>query len=582
MKNRVLQGLLVLTLALCGATCAQGQKKATTSAPKPAATKAATPVAAKPPAGATATRPNVAPNGANHAATSGPGTRSTTSTTAARTNAPTVTHGPGGGSTVHTADNKTFTKGPTGHVESFKGAHGEEAHFNRDGHVRDIRSGNMHIEHGPGGTRRVEMERPDHSRLVMEGHGRGYVARPYSFHGHAYDHREYYVNGVRYSRFYHPYYYNGVYLHGYVPGVYYAPAFYGWAYSPWAQPYPYAWGWGASPWYGYYGAYFTPYPVYSAPALWLTDYMISQQLQAAYQAGVAAGASGAVGQLNRPAGGGHLVYASYEPAQASKAVTLTPAIKQMVSDEIQAYLTAEGSAAKTAGDEGTGGLDKVLSNGKPHVFVASAALTVSPSSGDCALTDGDVVQATGAPAGGATTLNVTVLAGKSTDCATGSAVPVKLDDLQEMQNAMMANVDQGLAELKTHPGQGGLPAPPAAALATQTDAPYAAAAPATADANVGQELQQADQQASQTEQQVMAEATPPPDAGGATEGAAPAPAVAASRQAAPVTIALGQTTTDVALNRGKPKQIVNLGPKAIWVYDDMKIIFLNGKVSDVQ
>ena len=95
-----------------------------------------------------------------------------------------------------------------------------------------------------------------------------------------------------------------------------------------------------------------------------------------------------------------------------------------------------------------------------------------------------------------------------------------------------------------------------------------------------QELQQADQQAQQTEQQVLSEATPPPDAEG---GAAPLAAAATpAPQAAPVTIALGQTTTDVALNRGRPKQIVNLGPKTIWVYDDMKIIFVNGKVSDVQ
>ena len=125
-----------------------------------------------------------------------------------------------------------------------------------------------------------------------------------------------------------------------------------------------------------------------------------------------------------------------------------------------------------------------------------------------------------------------------------------------------------------------MPAPPASALATQTDAPYAAAA-APPDPNVQQELQQADQQAQQTEQQVMAEATPPADAEG---GAAPAAAAAATpaAQAAPVTIAIGQTTTDVALNRGRPKQIVNLGPKTIWVYDDMKIIFINGKVNDVQ
>ena len=577
--RRVLGYLLIA--ASMGGVLAHGQTKKAAPAP---ATKTAAPAkpaaAAKPTGAAAAAHPNATAGGANRTASTGTAGHPGTGNTTARTNASSVTHGPGGTTTVHTADNREFTKAPNGHVESFKGAHGEEAHFGHDGRVQQIHSGNMNIQHGPGGVRHVEMERPDHSRLVSDGRGHGYVQRPYQFHGHAYDHREYYVNGVRYSRFYHPYYYHGVYLNGYVPGVYYAPAFYGWAYSPWPQPYPYAWGWGASPWYGYYGAYFTPYPVYAAPSLWLTDYMMSQQLQAAYQAGVAAGASGAVGQLNHPSGGAHLVYASYEPAQASKPVALTPAIKKMISDEVQAYLTAESSVAKTSGEDGPGGLDKLLSDGKPHVFVAGAALTVSPSSGDCGLTEGDVVQATGTPAADAATLNVTVLASKASDCSAGSAVPVKLDDLQEMQNSMMANVDQGLAELKAHPGQGGLPAPPAAALTSQTAAPYAAAAPAGDDANVGQELQQADQQASQTEQQVLAEATPPAEAG--SPAGAATPAAAATNQAAPATIALGQTTTDVALNRGKPKQIVNLGPKAIWVYDDMKIIFINGKVSDVQ
>ena len=33
---------------------------------------------------------------------------------------------------------------------------------------------------------------------------------------------------------------------------------------------------------------------------------------------------------------------------------------------------------------------------------------------------------------------------------------------------------------------------------------------------------------------------------------------------------------------GKPKQIVNLGAKKMYVYQNMKITFANGKVSDVQ
>jgi hypothetical protein len=577
--------LLCAALVFAGRSDAQKKVAAPKTAPKPAV---------KAPAPASRAASGARPGGAAGARPGGAAGRPGTANTAGRAGAGRaeggraeggragVTHEAGGRSTVRTADHREFNRGPNGRVESFHGAHGEEAHFGRDGHVRDIRSGNMHIQRGPGGARRVEMERGDHSRLVMNGRGRGYISRPYSYHGRAYSQRDYYMNGRRYSNYYHPYYYNGVYLHGYVPGVYYAPAYYGWAYTPWPQPVPYAWGWGAAPWYGAYNVYFAPYPVYSAPSLWLTDYIISQQLQAAYQAGAAAGAAG-VAMAAPATGRPHLVYAAYFPPPPPSTVALTPAVKQAINDEVQAYLTAEATAAKASGDDQGSGLDKLLADGKPHVFVASEALTVSPTSGDCGLTQGDVVQATGAPAANADTLNVTVLAGKSGDCAMNSAVPVKLEDLQEMQNAMMASVDQGLAQIKEHPGQGGMPAPPAADLASQTAAPYTADAP-PADPNVGQELQQADQQAQQTEQQVLAQATPPPDADGAEAPAPAATAAAAapSPQATPVTIALGQTTTDVALNRGRPKQIVNLGPKTIWVYDDMKIIFVNGKVSDVQ
>ena len=52
--------------------------------------------------------------------------------------------------------------------------------------------------------------------------------------------------------------------------------------------------------------------------------------------------------------------------------------------------------------------------------------------------------------------------------------------------------------------------------------------------------------------------------------------------AEPQTIGVGQTTDQVQGSLGKPDKIVNLGAKQIWVYKDLKVTFLNGKVSDVQ
>jgi len=63
-------------------------------------------------------------------------------------------------------------------------------------------------------------------------------------------------------------------------------------------------------------------------------------------------------------------------------------------------------------------------------------------------------------------------------------------------------------------------------------------------------------------------------------GAVVAPA--ATTQPSTQTIALGQTIEQVTTTMGTPTQIVDLGSKKIYKYPDMKVVFLNGKVNDVQ
>jgi hypothetical protein len=84
-------------------------------------------------------------------------------------------------------------------------------------------------------------------------------------------------------------------------------------------------------------------------------------------------------------------------------------------------------------------------------------------------------------------------------------------------------------------------------------------------------------------------------------GAAPAPQAAAPAAAeappapiapppppvdqpppAPKTIALGQTPSQVTAIFGAPTKDIKLGAKEIYTYPDMKVTFVNGKVSDVQ
>jgi hypothetical protein len=555
---------------------AQTTKKAPPKAPPAKASAPAKPAAAARP-GAPAARPG-APGAAN------------------RPGAPGANHG--GAAPAHNA-NAVATRGggtremkPGGGSE-YHGAHGEQAKFDSKGHVREINSGNVHIQRGPNGARHAEIERPDHSRIVMDGHGRGYVQRPYMYGGHTYYNRTYYVNGVTYVNVYRPYYFNGVYLTGYAPAYYYGPGFYGWAYNPWPAPAPYAWGWGVSPWYGYYGAYFAPYPVYPSPAFWLTDYLIAASLQSAYAAGVAAGA--ASGEVDYPAmgapnhSGAHLLYASYSPYSgegfvASGTPALTPEIKQLISTEISADLAAEKAQAASGGAASSGGgLSQMLSDGKQHVFVVSSTVSATSAGTDCGLTDGDVLQTSGAaPAAKATTMDLTVLASKAQDCSKGAQATVKLEDLGEMENNLMSKVDQGLGEMAKNPGKGGLPAPPAADISAKKDAPYAAAAPA--DPNVSQELADGEKEANQTEQAVVSEAAPE---GGDQTGTGASPiggttSTAADSSAAPVTIALGQTPAQVKAAKGAPKSIVNLGTKQIYIYEDMKIYFTAGKVTDVK
>jgi hypothetical protein len=487
-----------------------------------------------------------------------------------------------GSTTFHNSRGAEITRNREGHVASFHDTRGHEARFGSNGRVREVRGNGMTVSRGPRGMRRTVVER-DGMRRVAYGHGRGYISRPYSYHGHTYYSRAYYRHGGYYRSYYHPYYYHGVYLHGYMPAYYYPPVYYGWAYNPWPSPVAYAWGWGGSPWYGYYGGYFAPYPVYPSAAYWITDYMISASLADAYAAGVAAGASGNAARLRNP-GGAHLVYASFDVGNTTTPPTMTKAVKDAISEEITRELAA---AQKTQdpSDGSTASLATLLADGQPHVFVANAGLTVTSAGQDCALTEGDVLSLTTPPAQDAATANLQVLASKQSECAIGAAVDVGLDDLQEMQNHLLANIDNAMAQMKDHPGQGGLPTPPAAAIQGTTQAPYAADAPPV-DPNGAAELDQQAQQGAQLEQQVVADATAPDDSTGA---AAPAgnvavqePPPAPVRHAGPITIALGQSEADVTQNKGQPVNIVKFPTKTIYIYSDMKITFVHGKVSDVE
>jgi len=77
----------------------------------------------------------------------------------------------------------------------------------------------------------------------------------------------------------------------------------------------------------------------------------------------------------------------------------------------------------------------------------------------------------------------------------------------------------------------------------------------------------------------------PPPAEGATAPPAPMAAIAPPpppADAPPPTVSIGQTKDQVTAAFGQPVKAANLGAKTIFYYKDMKVTFLNGKVSDVQ
>jgi hypothetical protein len=70
--------------------------------------------------------------------------------------------------------------------------------------------------------------------------------------------------------------------------------------------------------------------------------------------------------------------------------------------------------------------------------------------------------------------------------------------------------------------------------------------------------------------------------GAAADQQPPAEQQQPAQQPEPQTIQLGMTTDQVQAAFGKPEKIFNLGTKQIYTYKDIKITFLDGKVSDVQ
>jgi len=418
--------------------------------------------------------------------------------------------------------------------------------------VHNVRQG-TDIHQGLNGGRCITQVRPDHTRTFYQKGRPSFVEHPFHYRDHDFERRTYEYHGHRYDHFYCGYHYHGMDMDVYAPSDYYAPAYYGWAYNPWVVPVHYGWGWRDRPWYHHFGYFFSPYTVYPSAAFWLTDYMLSNDLEASYTAQVDGG------EVNG------------DPTAAGGATPLTPEIKQQIADEVRNQLALENQQAQMNAqqqgvDPGSAGIARTLSevaSGRPHVFVVGNALDVVDSSGmECALSDGDPLIMRYAPAADATAADLEVLASKGgQECPRADTVSVNLDDLQEMQNRMRESIDQGLQQLHANQGQGGLPIAPVSAQIQP--AVYASVAPPP-DPNAAVELQQTAQLADAAQSEVAQQVS--------------------QETGAPVTtptIVAGQTIGEVEGILGQPSSKALLGPKVVYNYNGMKVTFINGRVANV-
>jgi hypothetical protein len=354
---------------------------------------------------------------------------------------------PGGRTAVVAADGRKWVTGPGGHMESFEKP-GMRANFREDGHVRSVHRESPNgerltvVNHLHGGRETV-VERPGGVRVVSYGGRRGFVEGPMTGRP-GYMRRSYVVDGHSYAHVYRGYGYRGHTYYRYVPAYRYSPGFYRYAYGPWRTHAMYAWGWGPEPWYGCYGGYFAPEPYYAGPSLWLTDFLLAENLRTAYEE--------------------RQQYASEkEAAPAGEEGTgLTPDVKEQIAAEVQRQLAEEQAAPEQTPSPAGASAEARPPALDPRelVFVVSNSFDVKTDDGaECGLSPGDVITRNGEPDTD-NLVPVSVLTAKQGGCDVGTTAKLSVEALQEMHNSFREKLDAGMQKLAESQGKNGLPPSP--------------------------------------------------------------------------------------------------------------------------
>src|ERR1035438_8366540 len=242
----------------------------------------------------------------------------------------------------------------------------------------------------------------------------------------------------------------------FVPAVRYPGVYYAWTLAAWPRPISYTWDWQVQPWYPIYGSQFTPYPVYTSPDLWMTDYIIAQSMRTAYQAQTVAPASQPA-QQGAPAAPAPDSSVAAPAAQLSDAASppqpsdappvsqssatpsapvalppaITPQVKAQLNAQIKVQLQEQQAAAAMPVSLTTQSTPPAL---RPnHVFFQVVQPIDVPSgtaNGHCSLSANDYVKRTGAMSNDDWMIPVVVELSRPSDCPEGLPTRIGLNALK--------------------------------------------------------------------------------------------------------------------------------------------------------
>jgi len=294
---------------------------------------------------------------------------------------------------------------------------------------------------------------------------RTFVSGGHVLYTHVYQHRVWHQFGRSFA------------YETFVPAVRYPAVYYAWALAPWQRPVIYTWNWQVQPWYPIYGSLFTPYPVYTSPDLWMTDYIIAQSMQTAYQAQTPAlpseplpqGASEALapdsGVAAPPQQTSDVAPAPQSgdipSAPVAQPPAITPQVKAQLNTQIKVQLREQQAAAATPLTLTTQSGPAAL---RPnHVFFQVVQPLDVPSgtaNGHCTLSANDYIKRTGGMSDDDWMIPVVVELSRSSDCPEGLQTRIGLNDLNAMENEQEAQVMEAMQAASKRMGPNGPPSSP--------------------------------------------------------------------------------------------------------------------------